>query len=295
MLNIRINVFVSFIFGALTIIVLFHVFLSNHLSSNNFGKSYIHPEQIFNRKFSVFQEFQSELNNAKSGNEVSNINFQPSADSLNRHQIPNWWRDGKLGIFIHWGLYSVPGFSPTDYMFHDDVPKEIHVKYNPYAEWYMNTMRYQDSPTQKYHNEKYGGRPYIDFVPDFNAEIVKWNPNVWAKVFKDLKASYVVLTTKHHDGYTLWPSEIENPNRSAKERELARDIVGELSKAVCENDIVMGLYYSGGRDWSFDYAIDPQKYVPGVPQSEEYAKYWGWVFENIFLVFSIFQHHTPLL
>ena len=139
----------------------------------------------------------------------------------------------------------------------------------------MNTMRYENSPTQKYHQEKYGqGASYVDtFVPIFNEQIKKWNPTYWAKIFKSVHASYVVLTTKHHDGYTLWPSNLENPHRTSAQSSLERDIVGELSHAVWSNEIVMGLYYSGGRDWSFDYNIDPDKLTPGVPQSEEYAIY----------------------
>ena len=263
----------SFFFTGFTIVILSHHFIKTPQQS---AITFERPElsSIFNRPFTNFQEFKAELDNGRSG-QSTNINFQPTADSLNNHKIPEWWRDGKLGIFIHWGLYSVPGFSPTDYMFHDDVPKETHVKFNPYAEWYMNTMRYEGSPTKKFHEEHYGGRPYIDFVPDFNSQIIKWSPTYWAKTIKSLSATYVVLTTKHHDGYTLWPSRINNPYRTAQERYIARDIVGELSNAIWSENIVMGLYYSGGRDWSFDFEIDPKKFIPSVPQSEEYANYFS--------------------
>ena len=103
-------------------------------------------------------------------------------------------------------------------------------------------------PLEQDHEEKYGqGASYVDtFVPIFNEQIKKWNPTYWAKIFKSVHASYVVLTTKHHDGYTLWPSSLENPHRTSAQRSLERDIVGELSHAVWSNEIVMGLYYSGG-------------------------------------------------
>ena len=153
--------------------------------------------------------------------------FEPTADSLTQHTPPEWWKDGKLGIFIHWGLYSVPAFAPIDHMFNADVPREIHVKYNPYAEWYMNTMRYEGSPTKQFHDNTYPGREYISFVKEFNQELPKWDPQMWSQTFKDVGAAYVVLTTKHHDGYTLWPSSINNPYRSPEQTVLARDIVGE--------------------------------------------------------------------
>src|SRR5262249_39200487 len=81
--------------------------------------------------------------------------YEPTIESLNRHPLPAWYADAKLGIFIHWGLYSVPGWAPITHPNHDFSSKD-YILYNPYAEWYLNTMRLDGSPTQAYHREHYG-------------------------------------------------------------------------------------------------------------------------------------------
>src|SRR5690348_3303602 len=138
--------------------------------------------------------------------------YEPSLESLNSHPLPEWYAGAKLGIFIHWGLYSVPGWAPISHPEHDF--KNIdYIKYNPYAEWYLNVMRIPGSPTQAYHHKHYGENfSYYDFAPIFNRQSRKWNPDEWAKIFRDAGARYVVLTTKHHDGFRLWPSTTVNPN-----------------------------------------------------------------------------------
>jgi len=88
-------------------------------------------------------------------------------------------------------------------------------------------MRIEGSPTQTYHREHYGANfNYYDFAPVFNREIQKWKPNEWAKIFRQSGAKYVVLTTKHHDGFTLWPSSVPNPTLPADRQHAQRDIVG---------------------------------------------------------------------
>ena len=132
-------------------------------------------------------------------------------------------------------------FRPTDY-----------IKYNPYAEWYYNVMRIDGSPTQAYHREHYGADyNYYDFAPTFNRESKKWKPDKWAAIFKDAGARYVVLTSKHHEGFTLWPSSTPNPYFRPDRQHAERDIVGELTEAVRKQGMRMGLYYSGGYDWTF--------------------------------------------
>jgi alpha-L-fucosidase len=66
--------------------------------------------------------------------------YEPTLESLNRHQLPQWYADAKLGIFIHWGLYSVPGWAPLVHSTHDFTSQD-YIRNNPYAEWYLNTMR----------------------------------------------------------------------------------------------------------------------------------------------------------
>jgi alpha-L-fucosidase len=193
--------------------------------------------------------------------------------SLSQHPVPAWYEDAKFGIFIHWGLYSVPGYAPLV-----DVstrPESLAFSMNPYAEWYYNTMHVEGSPTQKFHQEKYGKDfGYYNFIPAFNEQIKRWDPAAWASLFKKAGAKYVVLTTKHHDGFTLWKSKIHNPYFPKSQPIVDRDIVKELSNAVNNEKMKMGLYYSGGLDWSFikppmlDREWDKYK-----PQTEEYAAY----------------------
>lgn len=203
--------------------------------------------------------------------------YEPTLASLDTHPLPQWYSNAKLGIFIHWGLYSVPGWAPLSHPQHD-FRNVDYIKYNPYAEWYLNVMRIPGSPTQAYHREHYGANfSYYDFAPIFNRESKKWNPEEWAKIFHDAGARYVVLTTKHHDGFTLWPSATVNPNPSIpkNERHAERDIVGELTTAVRKQGMKMGLYYSGGYDWTFNSGPieTPADYQSVRPESQAYGDY----------------------
>jgi alpha-L-fucosidase len=142
-----------------------------------------------------------------------------------------------------------------------------------YAEWYYNTMRIQGSPTNLYHHEHYNDANYYDFTATFNKETKKWSPDDMAAVFLMAGARYVVLTSKHHEGFTLWPSKVVNPNQKGLNAE--RDIVGELAASVRNAGMKMGLYYSGGYDWTFDRGpIETGKDFDVVkPQSAAYGKY----------------------
>jgi alpha-L-fucosidase len=203
--------------------------------------------------------------------------YEPTLASLDSHPLPQWYAGAKLGIFIHWGLYSVPGWAPLSHPSHDFSSNE-YIMNNPYAEWYLNVMRIPGSPTQAYNAEHYGANfSYYDFASVFNRESKKWNPDEWAKVFHDAGARYVVLTSKHHEGFTLWPSTTVNPNPSIpqNERHAERDIVGELTTAVRKQGLKMGLYYSGGYDWTFnsgpiETAAD---YETVKPESQAYGDY----------------------
>ena len=196
-------------------------------------------------------------------------------ESIHTHQVPSWFQNAKLGIFIHWGLYSVPAWAPTT----GELGKVDWNKWflaNPYAEWYLNTLRLKDSPTYKHHVETFGkDYDYYQFSRDFNRETVKWDPAKWAALFKKTGARYAVLTTKHHDGFRLWPSKVDNPHRNSADITATRDLVGELSTAVRGAGMKMGLYYSGGLDWTF--ADQPIRVLADlakqVPQGEDYARY----------------------
>ena len=201
------------------------------------------------------------------------IRYEPTWASLAKHPVPDWYRKAKLGIFIHWGLYSVPAWAPPTGELGKVEEKQWFVE-NPYAEWYLNTLRIAGSPTWKHHVETYGKDfDYYDFKPIFNKSVAQWDPDVWAALFRRSGARYVVLTTKHHDGFTLFPSKVKNPRRAGLSA--TRDLVGELATAVRAQGMKMGTYYSGGLHWTF--TSEPirtgKELRERVPQSEEYAQY----------------------
>ncbi|MFN7920837.1 MAG: alpha-L-fucosidase [Bryobacteraceae bacterium] len=201
--------------------------------------------------------------------------FEADWESIRQHKVPDWYENAKLGIFIHWGLYSVPGWAPTTGEL-GKVDWNTWFLKNPYAEWYLNTLRLKDSPTYAYHVKTYGANfDYYRFAETFNRETAKWDPSRWAALFRKTSARYVVLTSKHHDGFRLWPSRVANPRRKSEEISSSRDLVGELSAAVRGAGMKMGLYYSGGLDWTF--ADQPIRVMGDlrkqVPQGEDYARY----------------------
>ena len=178
--------------------------------------------------------------------------YRPSLDSLRSHPIPDWYHDAKLGIFIHWSLSSVPGFAPRERdiieLMHER-PEDMN-KCSPYSEWYLNSLQFPDSPVARHHREVHGGRPYTDFQAIYEKGLEQWRPEQWAERFAAAGARYVVLVTKHHDGYCLWPSAVTNPRRAGWA--CPRDLVGELAAAVRARGMRFGVYYSAGLDWTFD-------------------------------------------
>lgn len=177
--------------------------------------------------------------------------FTGNWESVNRHQVPEWYDDCKFGIFIHWGIYSVPAYAPHTWELGEVESTEWFAD-NPYAEWYYNSLNIGKGSTYNHHIEKYGKDfKYEDFIPMWKAE--NWDPAKWAELFKKAGARYVVLTTKHHDGFCLYPSKYTDFN--CVEMGPKRDITGELTDAVRAQGIRMGLYYSGLIDWQ--YANDP--------------------------------------
>ena len=153
-------------------------------------------------------------------------NSKALIESINNREIPAWFKDAKLGIFIHWGLYSVPAFGGKE----------------SYSEWFLRGIQTGDSLRTNFMSQTYGQNfNYKDFSHLFKAEL--FDPDEWAALFSKAGAKYVVLVTKHHDGYTLWPSKY-NRNWNSVDTGPKRDIVGELTKAVRKTDLKMGLYYS---------------------------------------------------
>lgn len=176
--------------------------------------------------------------------------YSATEGSLNDHPLPDWFEDAKFGIFIHWGLFSVPGFAPKgDYK---ELLKKNYDQANlvhPYAEDYWNAMKDPTTPTAKYHKKQYRDMPYSGFKKMFQEGLKDWDPDSWAEKFQDAGAEYVVLVAKYHDGFALWPTGVTTPYQSNWHTE--RDVVDELAVAVRERGIKFGIYYSGGVDWTF--------------------------------------------
>lgn len=163
--------------------------------------------------------------------------YEANWESIDSRPIPEWYTDAKFGIFIHWGPYSVPAFS----------------KVGQYSEWYwMNLVnpgrkKQGHTLTKEFHEKVYGENfTYPDFVPMFDCNM--YDADQWAKIFEKSGAKYVVLTSKHHDGYCLWPSAEADKNWgrpwSSTNSGPMRDLLGELTTAVRKTDVKIGIYYS---------------------------------------------------
>ena len=182
--------------------------------------------------------------------------FLPDRAALDARPVPPWYTDAKLGIFIHWGLYSIPAFAERtsrDYTaFMGDLIAGKDTKGRiPYAEWYLNALRVRGSPTWRHHQATYGKDvSYFDFQAPFDEGAAQVDFTDWAQLFARAGARYVVMVTRHLDGYPLWPTTVANPHAPVEYRS-RRDLVGDLTRAVRAAGLRMGLYYAGGTDWTF--------------------------------------------
>jgi alpha-L-fucosidase len=207
----------------------------------------------------------------------STSRYEPTWESVGTHPLPQWYDDAKLGIFLHWGLYSVPGWAPQvpdiQELLHDHGPRTI-LRNSPYAEWYLNSMQIPGSPTQRHHAQVYGAdTPYDAFREPFDDQSATADLDALAQLCADAGARYVVLTTKHHDGFTLWPATRSHPRKGRYHAR--RDLVGDLTGAVRAQGMRMGLYYSGGYDWPYNDAVmsNPADVVLAVPTDPTYREY----------------------
>ncbi|MBN1123567.1 MAG: alpha-L-fucosidase [Sedimentisphaerales bacterium] len=162
--------------------------------------------------------------------------YEVKWDSLDKRPTPKWFDDAKFGIFIHWGVYSVPAWGPK----------------GQYAEWYWrrtfdDKQNLQDNEWSTFHKEYYGSDfAYKDFAKMFTCEM--YDPDQWADIFYRSGAKYIVLTSKHHEGFCLWPNEQASKTWgrpwNAVETGPKRDILGDLTVAVRKRGIRMGYYFS---------------------------------------------------
>ncbi|MEJ0042538.1 MAG: alpha-L-fucosidase [Rhizomicrobium sp.] len=180
------------------------------------------------------------------------MTYAPTLESLNEHPVPGWFEDAKFGIFIHWGLFSIPAFAAKSGSISDAFKHnyDVAVAQTPYCEWYWNAIKVPESDSAKFHAATYGDASYEDFREPFLKGLEQWSPDAWARNFADAGARYVVLVAKHHDGFCLWPSAVGNPYQN--DWTSPRDIVGELAAAVRAAGMKFGVYYSGGIDWTFN-------------------------------------------
>jgi alpha-L-fucosidase len=162
--------------------------------------------------------------------------FQANWESLNTRKMPAWFQQDKFGIFIHWGVYAVPAYAPV-------IPNSGY----SYSEWYWYRINENQKDFRAFHNKNYGANfQYPQFESQFKAEL--FNPNQWADIFKRSGAKYVVLTSKHHEGYCLWNSAEADRDWghpwNAVTGTPKRDLLGDLTKAVRDSGLKMGYYYS---------------------------------------------------
>ncbi|MFJ4219459.1 alpha-L-fucosidase [Curtobacterium luteum] len=175
--------------------------------------------------------------------------FDPSARRPARYQqfvrpAPAWFPSARFGVFVHWGAYSVPAWAiPLGE--HGTAHDDWFLR-NPYAEWYMNTIRIPGSPAAAHQRDVWHGAPYDAFLDEWHAEA--FDPAGMIELFARAGAGYVVPTTKHHDGIALWDAP-GTGDRNTVHRGPRRDLVREFERATRAAGLRFGVYYSGGLDW----------------------------------------------
>ncbi|MGN6603612.1 MAG: alpha-L-fucosidase [Ginsengibacter sp.] len=179
--------------------------------------------------------------------------YEPNWKSLNTRGIPSWFRDAKFGIFIHWGVYSVPSYAPV-----------IENSGYSYAEWYWYRIHEDNKYFKAFHDKTYGPNfPYQRFEEQFTASM--FDPKQWADLFKKSGAKYVVLTSKHHEGYCLWNSAEADRDWGRPWNAVTgtphRDLLGDLTNAVRADGLRMGYYYSLYEWFNPLWLTDKPKYV----------------------------------
>jgi alpha-L-fucosidase len=177
------------------------------------------------------------------------VTYTPDWESLDTRPVPLWWQDAKFGIFIHWGVYSVPGFT----------------KKGAYAEWYQHSLENNNHNglVRQYHKTNFGDKSYYDLAGRFTADL--FEPDEWARLFEDAGAKYVVLTSKHHDGYCLWPNETASETWgfpwSSDKVGPQRDLIGDLFDALSKTSVRPGLYFSLYEWFNPLWLEDKEKYA----------------------------------
>ena len=176
--------------------------------------------------------------------------FRPDWESLQKYEAPEWYKDAKFGIFIHWGLYSVPAFG---------------------NEWYPRNMYREGSEEYKHHIATYGSLEkfgYKDFIPMFKAE--KFDATAWAELFKKAGAKYVVPVAEHHDGFAMYDSGLSD--WTAAKMGPHRDTTGELAKAVRAAGLHFGL---SSHRVEHNFFLGVGREIPSDINDPQYAAFYG--------------------
>lgn len=176
--------------------------------------------------------------------------FEPTWESLANYTAPDWYQDGKFGIFIHWGLYAVPAFG---------------------NEWYPRNMYQQGSKEFAHHVATHGPQErfgYKDFIPRFTAE--HYDPDHWAGLFRQAGAKFVVPVAEHHDGFAMYDTALSE--WSAAKMGPCRDLIGELAEAVRKQWLVFGVSSHRAEHWWF---FDGGMQFPSDVQDPRYAGLYG--------------------
>ncbi|MBS7359088.1 MAG: alpha-L-fucosidase [Oscillospiraceae bacterium] len=176
------------------------------------------------------------------------MKYENNWDSLNKRPVPEWFEDAKLGIFIHWGLYSVPAYAPKGnyaewYGYHCDTPKDDEISLQYY----------------NYHKKNYGEDfKYADFVSMFKADA--FDAKEWVELFRDAGAKYINLVSKHHDGFCMYKSDYAW-NWNSVDVGPHRDFCKELKEACEGTDVRFGVYHSVYEWFHPLYLENPEKYA----------------------------------
>ena len=176
--------------------------------------------------------------------------YRPDWESLQKYEAPDWYRDAKFGIFIHWGAYSVPAFG---------------------SEWYPRMMYVKGSREYQHHLETYGPQDkfgYKDFIPKFRAE--HFDPAAWAELFKKAGAKYVVPVAEHHDGFAMYDSSLSD--WTVAKMGPRRDTTGELGKAVRAAGLHFGV---SSHRVEHNFFLGPGRTIPSDVNDPQYAALYG--------------------
>jgi alpha-L-fucosidase len=176
--------------------------------------------------------------------------FRPDWGSLSRWEVPQWYKDAKFGIFIHWGLYSVPAFG---------------------SEWYPRQMYRAGTEENRHQVATYGPLTsfgYKDFIPMFKAE--HYDPQAWARLSKEAGAKYVVPVFEHHDGFQMYDSGLSD--WTAAKMGPRRDLVGELATAVRAEGLHFG---ASSHRIEHDWFMNGGREIPSDVNDPKYAAFYG--------------------